>query len=306
MKTTAYTLPNDAVLLKKIVLEQQDQLASQQQTISTLMDALRLEKVRRFGASSEKCPSQNELFDEAEAHCNDVSDETGTSEAADASAEVIAKPASAKPRRKPLPKDLPRIRQVYELPEDERHCPCGCTLSEIGEDISEQLDIIPAKLRVIQHVRKKYACKHCEETLLTAAKPAKLLPKSNASAGLLAYVATAKYQDALPLYRLSSIFKRLGIDLSRHKPCLTGWLTPDFALSPYWILCEHNSIWGRLFTAMKPHCKCLMRKIKQHRVNPVCGCKKVALQGDPLCYLITTEAVPVTYLLACLKIIVGR
>ena len=100
MKTTAYTLPNDAVLLKKIVLEQQDQLvnqqdqlASQQQTISTLMDALRLEKVRRFGASSEKCPGQNELFDEAEAHCNDASDETGTSEAADGSAEVTAKPA---------------------------------------------------------------------------------------------------------------------------------------------------------------------------------------------------------------------
>jgi len=80
-------------------------------------------------------------------------------------------------------------------------------------ETSEQLDIVPAQVRVPQHVRFKYACKACEETIKTAPLPARALPKSNASAGLLAHIAVAKYQDALPLARQEKILRRIGVDV---------------------------------------------------------------------------------------------
>ncbi len=99
------------------------------------------------------------------------------------------------------------------LPEAERHCDHdGRSLSEIGEVISEQLDIIPAKIQVIRHIRKKYACS-CGQCIKTAPLPAQPIPKSMASPGLLAHIAVSKYQDALPLYRQETILQRIGVDL---------------------------------------------------------------------------------------------
>lgn len=97
-----------------------------------------------------------------------------------------------------LPPDLPRVEVVHELPEATRHCPeDGTEPKVIGEEVSEELHVVPARVEVIRHVRRKYACPTCEEGVQIAPAPAKLLPKSNASATLLAYVATAKYQDVL-------------------------------------------------------------------------------------------------------------
>ncbi len=213
MNHTAETLPDNTALLKEIILKQAQRIAS-------LEEFIRLEKQQRYGASSEKSVDQGELFNEAEAIVEesvaheDVAVEIGVGDNAIA--------PKSKPVRKPLPAELPRIRQVYELPLEERHCACGCTLTEIGEEISEQLEVIPAQLRVIQHVRKTYACKGCEENIKTADKPPQLLPKSNASAATLAYAITAKYQDGLPLYRLSNILQRAGIELSRQT--LSDWV----------------------------------------------------------------------------------
>ena len=178
------------------------------QQIHSLLEALRLEKHRLYGASSEKSPDQSELFDEADTFVDepDVADES-----------VSAAPGKKKkpPTRKPLPPQLPRVRKVIELSEKERQCPCGCTLVEIGEVLSEQVDIIPTQVQVIQTVRKKYACKGCEDTIKTAPKPNVLLPKSIASGNTMAYVITSKYADGLPLYRLSGILARYGIELPR-------------------------------------------------------------------------------------------
>jgi transposase len=92
----------------------------------------------------------------------------------------------------------------------------------MGEEVREQLDIIPAKVQVLRHVRVKYACPCCREHLLTAPAPPELLPKTNASPGMLAYVATAKYVDALPLARQARILERAGIELPR--ATLAGWM----------------------------------------------------------------------------------
>ena len=205
-------LTDDPAKLKALLVKQEaaaeKREANLQQQIDTLLETLRIGKHQRFGASSEKAPGQAELFDEPE--CDEVADEASP-------ASVSAEPATPSPRpvRKPLPKDLPRVRQVKELPAEERVCECGCQLEEIGEEISEQLDIIPAQVQVIQHVRKKYACKSCEETIKSAPCPATLLPKAIASANTMAYIITSKYADGLPLYRLSEILKRYDVDMPR-------------------------------------------------------------------------------------------
>ena len=85
----------------------------------------------------------------------------------------------------------------------------------MGESVSEQLDIVLATVQVIQTIRKKYACKACEETIKTAPAPAVLLSEAIASSNTMAYVITAKYADSLPLYRLSDILKRHRIEMSR-------------------------------------------------------------------------------------------
>lgn len=181
--------------------------------VGDLLESLRLERYRHYSARSEKAAGQQELFDEAE------NEEVDSVEQEAIKSLDSATPSSEKkhqkPGRKPLPADLPRVRQVVELNESERQCACGCQLTEIGEDISEQLDIIPAKVQVLQTVRIKYACKSCEEGIKTAPRPATLLPKALASANTMAYVITAKYADGLPLYRLSEILKRHYIELSR-------------------------------------------------------------------------------------------
>ena len=211
MVCTADKLPDDVESLKKLLLAERKTNLRLQKQIDELFETIRLARHQRFGASSEKAPGQGELFDEAE----DTVDEADPVEPEALASSSETKPKKKSVARKPLPAQLPRIRNVIELPEDERVCPCGCQLTEIGEDVGEQLEIIPAKLRVIEHVRKKYACKSCEETIKTAPTANVLLPKAIASANTMAYIITAKYADGLPLYRLSTILKRYGIDYSR-------------------------------------------------------------------------------------------
>jgi transposase len=128
--------------------------------------------------------------------------------------------STAKAGRKPIPKYFPRIIVEHDLTDEEKRCSCGCEKQHIGDEVSEQLDIVPAVIQVLQHRRKKYACKSCEGHIQTASLPAQPIPKSNASPSpspsLLAYIVTAKYQDGLPLYRIENILSRLNIHLPRN------------------------------------------------------------------------------------------
>ena len=205
--------PDDPAELKALLLQERlahaKTEAKYKQQVHALLEALRLEKHRLYGSKSEKSVNQTELFDEAETPNDSLP--AHSEEETSVSSYQRRKKAS----RKPLPNDLPRVRQVIELSDAERACPCGCVLEEIGEDISEQLDIIPARAQVLQTVRKKYACKSCEETLKVAPRPNVLLPKSIASSNTMAYIITSKYADGIPLYRQSRILERYHIDLSR-------------------------------------------------------------------------------------------
>ena len=118
--------------------------------------------------------------------------------------------------RKPLDPNLPREIVRHELPESERVCAHdGKILVEIGVEISEQLDIIPQQVRVIQHQRVKYACPCCDESIKVTPAPARIIPKGLLTPSALAWVVTSKYMDALPLYRQAALLGRFGGDLSR-------------------------------------------------------------------------------------------
>ncbi len=123
----------------------------------------------------------------------------------------------AKAGRKELDAALPRVVVRHELPEAERVCAHdGAPLVEIGVEPSEQLDIVPAQIRVIRHERVKYACPCCDQGMRTAPAVPKLVPKGLLSDGALAWVITAKYQDSLPLYRQAALLGRLGGEISRN------------------------------------------------------------------------------------------
>lgn len=110
---------------------------------------------------------------------------------------------------------------IHDIPEDQKVCACGAHLSRIGQDKCEKLDYVPAKVRVVRHIRYKYACKSCEgveddgPTVKIAPPPVTLIPKANVTEGLLAHIVVPKFVDGLPLYRQEKIFARMGIELPR-------------------------------------------------------------------------------------------
>jgi transposase len=217
----ALNLPDDPEELRRLVLALTQEVSQLKAHQNSLQETIRLLLHKRFGAKSEKYPAeQSDLFNEAEAYGED---EGITQVDAEADLPLSATtPPSAKRGRKALPTEFPRVDIVHELPEGQRHCSEGHALVVIGEEVSEQLDIIPAKIQVLRHIRKKYACPCCSAGVKTAPLPPQPIPKSNASAGLLAYIVTAKFLDALPLYRQSKQFQRIGVHLPR--ATLANWM----------------------------------------------------------------------------------
>jgi transposase len=216
MPTTPEALPTEVEALQSLVVEQRRE-------ISLLQERVRLLTHYRFGRKSETTPkTQLGLFNEAEQIVDALGDESDLDPAVEDAVRVAAH--TRIPRgRKPLPAALPRVEVVHDLAAAEKICPHdGHALEEIGCETSEQLEVIPATVRVIRHLRPKYACPRCRKGVHVAPPPRQLIPKSIASPSLLAAVAIAKYADALPLYRQESILARSGIDLSR--ATLASWM----------------------------------------------------------------------------------
>jgi transposase len=218
-------LPGDSEALRELALRQQKQLDeksslidAQAEELRTLREYIRLLKHQRFGRKSEQISNEQiRLFNEAES----TAEETGEEEE-DAPILVEAH-TRRKGGRKPLPDWIPRVEILHDLSDDEKVCARdGTVLERIGEEVCEQLEFIPAKLRVLRHVRPKYACKTCRTGIHTAPMPPQPIPKSLASPTLLAQIAVSKYADGLPLYRQETMFQRLGIDLPRAS--LAHWM----------------------------------------------------------------------------------
>ena len=210
---------------------------AREQRIRLLEEALRVLKANtreRLSAAA----GQVELFNEIEATL-DITEAVGIEPELKATPLREEKPSAGKPGRAKLASHLPRVEVRHELTLAERQCACGAVLEEIGADLSEQIDYVPAKVQVLRHVRVKYACPGCEQCVRTAALPKHILPKTNASPGLLAHLVTSKYVDSLPLYRLEGQFERHNVRLPRATQA--AWMIElTLPLQPLWNLMDER------------------------------------------------------------------
>jgi transposase len=188
------------------------------------MEQLKLSRQKQFGASSERSQhedtAQLNLFNEAEAERQPL--------VAEPELETVIAARPKKRKRGEKYKALPVEVVEYCLPEEEQACPaCGEALHEMSKEVRKELTVIPASVKIIEHVRYVYSCRHCEKNeiqtpVLSAPAPKALLPKSMVSPQLLAYIMTQKFVNAMPLYRQEQDFKRLGVSLSRQN--LSNWI----------------------------------------------------------------------------------
>ncbi len=201
-------------VFSKKIEDQKVEMARQHEKINQLRQRVQHLLNQRYSKKSEKLhDDQLSLFDEA-----DLIQDIATKEIKKLNEIVVAEHTRQSSARKPLPKDLPREKIIHDLSEEEKQCACGHVLHRIGEDISEKLEFVPAQIKVIEHIRCKYACRACENMKI-ATLPLQPIPKSIASPGLLSHILISKYADHLPLYRQEVILQRMGIDLARATLC---------------------------------------------------------------------------------------
>lgn len=235
MSLASADLPSDPDALRAFALACQSELAAasaelQAAKLAVQLRTLEIEKLKfqiaklrrmQFGRSSERLTGQLEQL------------ELRLEELEAGEAEEISKAAAedqplplregVRPKRKKLPDHLPRQQVVHE-PEHDGACTCpacGGDMARLGEDVTEVLDYVPGRFRVIRHVRPKYACRHCD-AITQAAAPALPTPRGRAAPGMLAHLLVSKYTDHLPLYRQSEIYAREGVDLDRST--LSDWV----------------------------------------------------------------------------------
>lgn len=210
-------IPDELEALKTLVLAQQALLSERAVEIEHLKLVIAKLQRLQFGRRSEKVDREIEQLE--------LRLEELQVSAVAVAPQAVAKPAAQAPVRRPLPQHLPRTR-VEHTPACA--CPdCGAAMRKIGEDVAEILDYVPARFRVIQHVRPKMACPACERIVQVAA-PSRPIDRGLAGAGLLAHVLVSKYADHLPLYRQAQIYAREGVELERST--LAEWVAGCFRL----------------------------------------------------------------------------
>ena len=210
------SLPDDVAALKWIIADMARDATAAQAEIAKLKFQLARYRRAEFGRSSEKLGREVEQLELA---IEALAEDQGERSAALPAVAAIEAAAAQKPARRPLPEHLPR--------EEVRHpaacaCPtCGGALRWIGEEVTETLDYVPGRFKVIRHVREKLSCRTCD-TVVAGPTPAHAIARGRAGAGLLAHILVSKYDDHLPLYRQAEIFAREGVNLETST--LSGWV----------------------------------------------------------------------------------
>jgi transposase len=235
MAATTDALPDDPGTLKAMLIAERARAARLEQIIKELQR-------HRFGRRAEKLPEDQLLLGLEEVEQTVASGEEDADKA-----DPTARSRRAGRRRLnrgALPTHLPRVEVVIDI--EPQACPC-CqgTLHRIGEDVSERLDILPAQLRVLVMRRPKYGCRACEEVVVQAPAPARLIEGGLPTDAAVAHVLVSKYADHLPLYRQSQIYARQGVNLDRST--LADWVgRAAFTLRP---------VYERLFATLKQSSK---------------------------------------------------
>jgi transposase len=219
MTIVTENLPDDIAALKQIIADLTRDAVMAQAKIAKLKFQLARFRRAEFGRSSEKLArdiAQLELAIETV----EVDQAERLAAQPPAVAALIEAAAEAqKPARRPLPEHLPREEVAHPAP---CTCPrCGGALGKIGEDVTETLDYVPGRFKVIRHRREKLACRACE-TVVQPSAPYHRIARGRAGAGLLAHIVVSKYDDHLPLYRQAEIYAREGVELETST--LSGWV----------------------------------------------------------------------------------
>lgn len=222
-----HSLPNDIDVLQKIVADLCERLQHESSEKNKYRSLLReLLDAQRNRKSEQLSKEQLALF-ETLWKANDpepAEDDEDSEPEQDASRE--APQAKQRSGRQPLARNVVRERIVHDLPEAEKHCHCcGKDLRLFDEEISEHYEYIPASVKVIEDVRRKYAC---DCTVKTADKPARPIEKSTAGASMLAHVIVSKFADHQPLHRQEKMFERQGVRISRKT--MGGWMAQSAGL----------------------------------------------------------------------------
>jgi transposase len=206
---TLHALVAAARAERDVAVAERDQALSQ---IDRLRHLLRQLQRAQFGRRSEKLDPEQLLL-----ALEDIEQAVAGNEAADDKKD----PAAARTRgdkrrvnRGALPAHLPRV-DVTITPED-TNCPCcRAPMHVIGEETSQRLDVVPAQFRVIVTHRPKYACRACEEAVVQAPAPERLIKGGLPTEAMVAYVLVAKYAWHLPLYRQAQMLLAQGLDIKR-------------------------------------------------------------------------------------------
>ena len=231
---------DDIFLLKQRLAEQealihalQEKLSNREREIDYLQ--AQLDKLRRmnFGSRSEKV-SRRIAQMEADLNRLQKESDTLTGRVYDP---AVQRPLRQTRTRKPFPESLPRDEK--RLLPAAPCCPnCGGSLSYLGEDTAEQLELMRSAFRVIRTVREKHACTQCD-AIVQAPAPSRPIERGIAGPGLLARVLTSKYAEHTPLYRQSEIYGRQGVELSRS--LLSGWV--DGCMLPAAVSAGRGASW---------------------------------------------------------------
>jgi len=212
----------ETAALKEMIIKQHAQISSRDAELERLQ--LIIARLRRlqFGRKSEKI--QREI-EQLELQLEDLEEraaekkQRASSTLPPAAAGIFAS-VTEKPARRALPEHLPRQTEIQQ-PEQES-CPgCGSELRKLGEDVSEMLEYVPARFKVIRHVRPKLSCSKCD-VIVQAEAPSRPIARGLAGPGLLAHVLVSKYADHQPLYRQAEIYAREGVELERST--LADWV----------------------------------------------------------------------------------
>jgi transposase len=238
-------LPTDPQVLRQLVLELLSTLQEKDRRIGQLSSQLEALKRRLFGKRSEKIDSAQLLLELGAWLTTRLVEESTEGQAAqpEASPEASSAPRKKGHGRSRLPEGLPRQRTEYHPSPEACICPeCKGALQRIGEEVSEQLEYIPASLFVQEHARIKYACPHCQGNVVIGTLPLQPIAKGLPGPGLLAHVLTSKYADHLPLHRQEGILQRHGVELSRKTLC--DWVAAGAAQLKPLVLMMKNEVLG--------------------------------------------------------------
>lgn len=225
-------LPDDVEALKQLVLAQRERIAILEHNIEVLRRiAFEAHGARQPSAGFTSDLHQGQLLFpeivEAAERVADRSGQIGTVEV-----KKTAGPKKGHGRRKHFPPHLPVIRTSFEPPAEERRCPCGAELTRIGEDVTRELERL--EICVVHEIaRGKYACKACEETVITAKGPERVIDKGILGAGFLAHVIVERFAHHMPYNRLEKKYFSEGLDLSRVVLCESSLRCAEL-LEPVW------------------------------------------------------------------------